>query len=109
VCYLDNVNEDTLRLLLPEIEPARIMDWFENDASVRDVKAGDYTVTPYIRHMLLEYNRRKVGEATHAAYIEKAKAAMIQVHGAPIEPPIEVPPEMTFWQRLFRLFAGGKS
>lgn len=109
VCYLDNVNEDTLRLLLPDVEPARIMDWFENDASVRDVKAGDYTVTPYIRHMLLEYNRRKVGEATHAAYIEKAKAAMIQVHGAPIEPPIEVPPAMTLWQRLCRLFAGGKS
>jgi hypothetical protein len=109
VCYLDNVNEDTLRILQPDVDPTRIMDWFENDASVRDVKAGEYTVTPYIRHMLLEYNRRKVGEATHQAFLEKAKAAMIQVHGVPTNLATKTAPRKNFWQWLRSLFSGGNS
>lgn len=109
VCYLDNVNEDTLELMLPEVDAGRIMDWFENDASVRDVKAGEYTVTPYIRHMLLEYNRRKVGETTHKDLIEKARSAMQKVHGVVIKSQAEATPPMTFWHRLWRLVSGRKS
>jgi hypothetical protein len=71
------------------------------------VKAGEYTVTPYIRHMLLEYNRRKVGEATHQALLEKAKNAMLQVHGFSSKAAVEATVKLTFWQQLRRLLFGG--
>lgn len=76
ICYLDQVNEGTVKALLPNEDPKVIMDWFESEASVRDVHSPIFTVTPYIRHMLLEYNRRKVGDAEHERLIKSAKKAM---------------------------------
>jgi hypothetical protein len=76
LCYLDNVNEGTINALLPHEDSARIMTWFEGEASVRDVHSPVFTVTPYIRHMLLEYNHRKVGDAEHARLTKIAQRAM---------------------------------
>lgn len=76
ICYLDKVNEGTIKVMIPREEASRVMSWFENEASVRDVKSADYCVTPYIRHMLLEHNRRKVGDAAHARLQEEANRAM---------------------------------
>ena len=76
ICYLDKVNEGTIKVMIPRGDAGTIMTWFENEASVRDVKSADYCVTPYIRHMLLEHNRRKVGDAAHARLTEEAKRAM---------------------------------
>lgn len=76
ICYLDKVNEGTIKVMLPREEAALVMAWFANDGSVRDVKSPDYCVTPYVRHMLLEHNRRKVGDAAHARLQEEAKRAM---------------------------------
>jgi hypothetical protein len=76
LCYLDNVNEGTIKVLLPHEDPTRIITWFEGEASVRDVHSPVFTVTPYIRHMLLEYNRRKVGDAEHERLTKSAQKAM---------------------------------
>jgi hypothetical protein len=76
ICYLDKVNEGTVKVMLPREDATQIVAWFANDASVRDVKSADYSVTPYVRHMLLEHNRRKVGDAAHARLQEEAKRAM---------------------------------
>jgi hypothetical protein len=78
ICYLDKVNRDTLHFMLPHEDSTQIMKWFENNASVRDVKSEDYTVTPYIRHMLLEYNRINEGPQTHLKREACASAAMRQ-------------------------------
>ncbi len=76
ICYLDRINEGTVKVLLPHEDSTKVVNWFVNDASVRDVKSRNFSVTPYIRHMLLEYNRCKVGDAAHARLQEEAKRAM---------------------------------
>ncbi|TDU67262.1 hypothetical protein EI77_03464 [Prosthecobacter fusiformis] len=76
ICYLDNVNEGTIKALLPQQDASRIIAWFESEASVRDVNSPVFTVTPYIRHMLLEYNRRKVGDPEHINLARIAQKAM---------------------------------
>lgn len=76
ISYLDQVNEGTIKALLPAEDPKAIMNWFEGEASVRDVHSPVFTVTHYIRHMLLEYNRRKVGDAEHERLIKQAQKAM---------------------------------
>ncbi len=55
ICYLERVNEDTLALLFPADEIARIQDWFESEPSVRDPMAADFRVRPLIRDKVLRY------------------------------------------------------
>jgi hypothetical protein len=55
VCYLDVVNEDTLRRLFPDEDVRRIQDWFEREASIRDPAAEQFRVRPLIREKVLRY------------------------------------------------------
>lgn len=55
VCYLDAVNEDTLPRLFPAAEVARVQDWFEHEASIRDPAAPVFRVRPIIREKVLQY------------------------------------------------------
>lgn len=54
-CYLDEVNEDTLRLVFPEEDIGAIQDWFEGEASIRDPSAPTFRVRPLIREKVLSY------------------------------------------------------
>jgi hypothetical protein len=54
-CYLDEVNEDTLRLVFPEENADAIQDWFESEASIRDPSAPTFRVRPLIREKVLSY------------------------------------------------------
>jgi hypothetical protein len=54
-CYLDEVNEDTLRLLFPEEDVSAVQDWFEGEASIRDPSATTFRVRPLIREKVLSY------------------------------------------------------
>ncbi len=54
-CYLDEVNEDTLRLVFPEEHIGAIQDWFEGEASIRDPLAPIFRVRPLIREKVLSY------------------------------------------------------
>ena len=54
-CYLDEVNEDTLRLVLPDEDVGAVQDWFEGEASIRDPSAPIFRVRPLIREKVLGY------------------------------------------------------
>jgi hypothetical protein len=54
-CYLDEVNEDTLRLLFPEEDVRKVQNWFEGEASIRDPSAPTFLVRPLIREKVLSY------------------------------------------------------
>lgn len=54
-CYLDEVNEDTLRLVFPEEDIGVVQDWFEGEASIRDPTAPIFRVRPLIREKVLSY------------------------------------------------------
>lgn len=53
-CYLDEVNEDTLKWLFPAEEVSRIQKWFEKDP-VRDPTSRSFRVRPLIRDKVLRY------------------------------------------------------
>lgn len=55
ICYLDDVNEDTLRLVFPEEDIGPVQDWFEGEASIRDPSAPTFRVRPLIREKVLSY------------------------------------------------------
>lgn len=54
-CYLDEVNEDTLRLVLPDGDTGPVQDWFEGESSIRDPTAPTFRVRPLIREKVLGY------------------------------------------------------
>lgn len=55
VCYLEEVNEDTLRRVFPDDDIRPVQDWFESEASVRDPSASAFRVRPLIRENVLSY------------------------------------------------------
>ena len=55
VCYLDEVNLDTLSPLFPGEDVERIQDWFERESSIRDPTAPVFRVRPLIREKVLRY------------------------------------------------------
>ncbi len=54
-CYLDEVNEDTLRRVIPEGDIGAVQDWFEGEASIRDPTSPTFQVRPLIREKVLGY------------------------------------------------------
>ena len=54
-CYLDEVNEDTLRYVFPEQDVGDVQDWFESESSIRDPSAPVFRVRPLIREKVLSY------------------------------------------------------
>lgn len=55
VCYLERVNEDTLKPLFPGEDVKRIQDWFEREPSIRDPSASFFRVRPLIRDKVVRY------------------------------------------------------
>ncbi len=55
ICYLEKVNEDTLKPLFAGEDVRRIQDWFEREPSIRDPSASYFRVRPLIRDKVLRY------------------------------------------------------
>ena len=55
ICYLNDVNEDTLRLLFDDERVPKIQDWFEGEASIRDPAATTFKVRPLIKDKVQRY------------------------------------------------------
>lgn len=55
ICFLDRVDEDSLRVCFPEENVTRIQDWFEREPSVRDPAAPYFRVRPMVREKVLRY------------------------------------------------------
>jgi hypothetical protein len=55
ICFLDRVDEDSLKICFPEENVTRIQDWFEREPSVRDPAAPFFRVRPMVRDKMLRY------------------------------------------------------
>ncbi len=74
ICYLDRVNEDTLRALFPNEDVTRIQTWFEKEPSIRDPSAGYFRVRPMVREKVLRYLEMR-GPGKHKELLGIAEAA----------------------------------
>lgn len=55
VCFLDVVNEDTVADILPNANPAEVVDWFESEPSIRSTSATRLALVPVIKQGLQDY------------------------------------------------------
>lgn len=76
LCYLDVVNEATIAAMLPGVNATVVLEWFTEEASVRDVAAPHFVVQPFIRQMLLGYQEKLIGSKERKALTERARTAM---------------------------------
>ncbi len=56
LCYLDRIDEQTAVRMVESGNGKAIMDWFTNEASLRDPTAQCYVIAPYIRRTLKAYH-----------------------------------------------------
>lgn len=55
ICYLDTINEDTLRIMFREEDIPLVQDWFEREASIRDPVSRSFRMRPLVREKVLRY------------------------------------------------------
>jgi hypothetical protein len=76
LCYLDRIDEQTVeRMLGPSIGKA-VMEWFSNEASLRDPNAQCYVIAPYIRRTLKAYHSTLVDTETQGQWEERGRDAL---------------------------------
>ncbi len=74
VCYLDTINEDTLRVLFPEEEVPSVQNWFEREASIRDPASRSFRMRSLVREKALRYLEMR-SPSRHREMLRKAKGA----------------------------------
>lgn len=47
--FLEDINEDTVRHILPDSNSVEILEWFKHEASIRSPEAGKWRMLPIIR------------------------------------------------------------
>jgi hypothetical protein len=52
LAFLDDVNTDTVRCMLPDSGPMEVMEWFKQEASIRSPETGKWRMLPIIRSRL---------------------------------------------------------
>ena len=57
LCFLDEIDEESVAVMLPEDDPARVLEWFKGEASVRSPSASHWEVLPILRSRLCAYCR----------------------------------------------------
>jgi AAA ATPase domain len=75
LCYLDEVNQDTVTAMLPNEDSAVIVDWFRHEASVRDDAGERFRVKPFIREMVLQHHRNELGKKSQDEWSRRGKTA----------------------------------
>jgi hypothetical protein len=61
--------------MLPDASPSIVVNWFRNEASVRDTQAPCFRVDPYIRSMLQQHHGNLVGSLIQNDFMERGKLA----------------------------------
>jgi hypothetical protein len=61
LCYIDEVNEDTVYSMLPDVNSRTIVEWFRHEASVRSQDSQAFSVNPLIREMVLNHHKNILG------------------------------------------------
>ncbi len=72
VCYLDKIDEDTLRIFFPKEEVPFVQDWFEREASIRDPASPSFQMRPLVREKALRYLETR-SPSRHREMLRKAK------------------------------------
>lgn len=72
VCYLDTINEDTLKNLFHEEDVPVIQDWFEREASIRDPASRTFRMRPLVREKVLRYLETR-SPSRHREMLRKVK------------------------------------
>jgi hypothetical protein len=49
LAFLDDVNADTVRCMLPDSEPMEVVEWFKKEASIRSPETEKWRMLPIIR------------------------------------------------------------
>ena len=75
ICYLDVINEDTLKIVFPDFSPEEIknlVEWFEGESSIRDPHSkGGIRIIPIIRRKVLELFLMKLGPITYNTKVKE--------------------------------------
>jgi hypothetical protein len=80
VCYLDQINEDTLRIFFPKEEVPFVQDWFERESSIRDPASLSFQMRPLVREKALRYLETR-SPSRHREMLRKARE-LDQHHGS---------------------------
>jgi len=55
ICFLDEINEESIASMLPSEDSGVVLDWFKKEASVRSPTATNWEVLPIIRSRVCAY------------------------------------------------------
>lgn len=55
ICFLDEINEESIAMMLPNEDAGIVLDWFKKEASVRSPTATKWEVLPIIRSRICAY------------------------------------------------------
>ena len=55
LCFLEHVNEETIRVILPDDDPTAVLEWFKAEPSVRSPSASRWEILPIIRSKITAY------------------------------------------------------
>lgn len=72
VCYLDTINEDTLRVMFREEDVPLVQDWFEREASIRDPASRFFQMRPLVREKVLRYLETR-SPSRHREMLQRVK------------------------------------
>jgi len=68
ICYLEIISHDTLKIIFPDFSPEQIkmvMEWFKNEASIRDPYTKKYMVNSFVRRKILDLFETELGPITY--------------------------------------------
>ncbi len=71
LCFLDEINLETIAAVLPEEDPFQVLEWFKGESSVRSPTGSRWEVLPVIRSRVCAYLKldspRRYGELLESA------------------------------------------
>lgn len=76
LCYLDRVDEQTVENMLGPSTGKVVMEWFSNEASLRDPNARWYVIAPYIRRTLKAYHSTLIDAKTQSKWEKRGGDAL---------------------------------
>ena len=68
LCFLDVINIDTVKKMLPNDDGEKVFYWFANQASIRDSKSIHYRVKPFLKSKTMDYLQSKSPEYYEELY-----------------------------------------
>lgn len=74
LAFLDEITEEGVRMMLPEVDAKRVFRWFDSEGSLRDSRSATYSMVPAIRSRMLDL-ARKQSPRRYAEMVERARAS----------------------------------